>query len=64
MSLFEKFGDGMLARLVPTRQAAAGCPHETYYEYRCNQGKRQIRTCTVLLNCTSSCGTWRTFDLC
>lgn len=49
--------DSLVARIVPQAKADA-CPH-TYYDYRCNNGRQQRRTCYRNVECyTLSCGNW------
>jgi hypothetical protein len=60
----EKIGDALLAKVVPGSEAAAGCPTESFYQYRCTGGRYYRRRCTTNASCVTSCGIWGYISQC
>ncbi|GAA4921958.1 hypothetical protein LX16_4860 [Stackebrandtia albiflava] len=58
MRIVHRLGDLLLDRVLIGVPASAGCPTETYTDWDCYYGRMRKRTCTVMGNCTTSCGSW------
>ncbi|MEU8185200.1 hypothetical protein AB0B85_23860 [Micromonospora sp. NPDC049044] len=55
--IVNSIGDRLLGFVAPKVTAsAADCGSNTRYEYRCNRGVYQRRTCWTNTNC--ACGPW------
>ncbi|GAA4897657.1 hypothetical protein LX16_1076 [Stackebrandtia albiflava] len=63
-TLATRLGDAMLAKLAPRTEASAGCPTESWYDYRCTGARLYRRRCTTSSNCTTSCGIWSYISQC
>ncbi|GAA4919178.1 hypothetical protein LX16_4395 [Stackebrandtia albiflava] len=64
MRLFEKFGDKMLSKFVPERNASAGCPPDCIQERQMSGGYCRYRSCCYRSNCSYGCSAWSSWGSC
>jgi hypothetical protein len=65
LSKVNGLADRVLARIVPSVEAAAACvPSAYYYQYKCVENLKYRRQCMNTESCTTSCGPWVSYTHC
>lgn len=63
-SKVNSLADRVLARIVPTIEAAAGCAPSSYYQYKCVDHVKYRRYCVNTESCTTTCKPWEPVARC
>lgn len=64
LSKINRVADRALARIVPSKEAAAACPTLSYYQYKCVEHLKYRRHCYRNYMCYTTCGPWISYTHC